>query len=266
MKKAYLLITIIVALAACSPAATATPIPTLVLDSNSASPNNEQSGSGNSVSAAAVIAPVSDAQLSFATIGRVTEVNVKVGDKVKTGDVLVRIDTTILEAKVREAEANLEIANIQVRYLKRIGTNEAHLQTAVSDVDRAQALLDLANANLEAQSMITAPIDGTVISVDIAPAEIVTPGQIVIVLADLSNYQIETTDLSERDVAKVQVGQTANVFIEALGENFTGKVVDIDRIGSTLGGDVVFTVTIDLDQQPQGLLWGMSADVKIEIE
>jgi RND family efflux transporter MFP subunit len=250
-------------LSACGSTATPTPIPTLVLDNGSSS-NNDQSSSDASVSASAVIAPVSDAQLSFSTIGHVTEVNVKVGDKVTAGDVLVRIDTTILEAKVREAEANLEIANIQVRYLKRIGTNDAHLQTAVSDVDRAQALLDLANANLASQSVLTASIDGTVISVDIAPAETVTPGQIVIVLADLSNYQIETTDLSERDVTKVQRGQTASVFIEALGENFTGKVVDIDRIGSTLGGDVVFTVTVDLDKQPQGLLWGMSAIVKIE--
>jgi RND family efflux transporter MFP subunit len=191
------------------------------------------------VSASAIIAPVSDAQLSFSTIGRVMEVNVKVGDKVTAGDLLVRLDTTMLEAKIREAEANLEVASIQVRYLKRIGTNEAHLQTAVAEVDRAQALLDLANATLEAQSTLLAPIDGTVTSVDISPAETVTPGQIVIVLADLSNYQVETTDLSELDVTKVQIGQKATVFIQALNEEFTGEVVDIDRIGSTLGGDVV---------------------------
>jgi HlyD family secretion protein len=49
-----------------------------------------------------------------------------------------------------------------------------------------------------------------------------------------------------------------------LNQEFTGKVVDISRISSTLGGDVVYKVTIDLDQQPQGLLWGMSADVEIE--
>jgi HlyD family secretion protein len=41
-------------------------------------------------------------------------------------------------------------------------------------------------------------------------------------------------------------------------------VTDISRISSTVGGDVVFKVTINLDEQPQGLLWGMSADVKIE--
>ena len=45
---------------------------------------------------------------------------------------------------------------------------------------------------------------------------------------------------------------------------FTGEVIDVDRISSTLGGDVVFKVTIELDDQPQGLLWGMSADVQIQ--
>jgi HlyD family secretion protein len=83
-------------------------------------------------------------------------------------------------------------------------------------------------------------------------------------LGDFSKYQIETTDLSERDVTRVQLGQPANAFIEALGEEFPGEVTDIDRVSSTLGGDVVFKVTIELDQQPQGLLWGMSADVQIQ--
>jgi RND family efflux transporter MFP subunit len=266
MKNVYLLITIIIALllSACGSQATATPIPTLVLDGNNPSPSNGGTGSGNSVSAAANIVPAKTAKLSFATIGHVTEVNVEVGDTVSAGDVLARLDTTILEAKIREAQANLELANIQVRYLKRIGTNQPHLETAIADVDRAQALLDLANANLDAQSVLVAPMNGTVISVDTAPAEVVTPGQVVVTLANLSYFQVETTDLSERDVTKVQIGQPANVFIEALGEEFTGKVVDVDRIGSTLGGDVVFTVTIYLDKQPQGLLWGMSADVNIE--
>jgi hypothetical protein len=62
----------------------------------------------------------------------------------------------------------------------------------------------------------------------------------------------------------VQIGQPAIVFIEALEEEFTGEVIDVDRISSTLGGDVVYKVTIEFDDQPKGLLWGMSADVQIE--
>jgi multidrug resistance efflux pump len=131
-------------------------------------------------------------------------------------------------------------------------------------VDRAQALVDSANATLAAQSRLVAPFNGTIASVDISPAETVTPGREVIIIADLSRFQIETTDLSERDIPRVQIGQAATVFIEALNQEFSGRVIDISRVSSTVGGDVVFTVTIDLDQQPQGLLWGMSADVKID--
>jgi HlyD family secretion protein len=127
-----------------------------------------------------------------------------------------------------------------------------------------QALLDSANAALAAQSTLVAPFDGVIVEVNIAPAEIVTPGQIVIVLGDLSQFQVETTDLSERDVTRIQHGQTATIFIEALNDEFTGIVADVSLVSSTLGGDVVYTVTLDFDDQPEGLRWGMSADVMFD--
>lgn len=251
------------ALTACGSSATPTAIPTVSLDVNGSS-SNVQPGSGSSISASAVVVPLNEARLSFTSIGRVTTVNVEVGDKVKTGDTLVQLDTTILEAKVREAESNLLAAQVQVKYLKRIGTDEKHLELAEVDIQRAQALLDSANATLLAQSNLIAPFDGTIVAVDIAASETVTPGKIVIVLGDLSGYQIETTDMSERNIPNIKIGQTANVFIDALNQNFTGRVSGIDNISSTLGGDVVYKVTIDLDEQPDGLLWGMSADVKVD--
>lgn len=266
MKNVYFVVTIVMALllsACAATASTPTAIPTVSLDNNTSS-NGTQSNGENSVSASAVIVPVRDAKLSFAAVGRVTEVNVKVGDKVSANAVLIQLDTTILEAKVKEAEANVLAADAQIRYLNRLATDPLHYESAQADLVRAQALLDSAKATLLTQSTLAAPFDGTIISVDTAPGETVVPGQVVIVLGDLSKYQVETTDLSERDVTRVQVGQPANVYIEALNEEFTGEVIDVDRISSTLGGDVVFKVTIELDNQPQGLLWGMSADVQIE--
>ena len=265
MKKVYLIVITLSALIlnACASAATPTAIPTVVLDSNNSS-RSTQPSAASSVLASAVIVPVNDVQLSFSAIGRVTSVDVKVGDKVRPGQTLVRLDTTILEAKVREAEANVLAADAQIRYLNRLATDALHFESAQADLVRAQALLDSAKATLLTQSTLTAPFAGTIISVDIAPAETVVPGQVVIVLGDLSRYRIETTDLSERDVPRVQIGQSTTVYIEALDEEFTGEVVDIDRISSTLGGDVVYKVTIELDKQPQGLLWGMSADVQIQ--
>jgi len=252
-------------LAACGSSAAPTALPTVSLDGgNSQAPAVQSSGS--MVAASAVVVPLNEARLSFTSIGRVTEVNVKVGDKVKAGDILVKLDTGILEAKIKEAEANLLAAQIQVKYLIRIGTDEKHLELAEADVQRAQALVDSAKASLQAQSNLAAPFDGTIVAVDIATSETVTPGKVIIVLGNLASYRIETTDLSERDVPNVKVGQSAKVFIEALNQEFTGKVVEVSQISSKLGGDVVYKVTIELDEQPQGLLWGMSANVKIDTE
>jgi membrane fusion protein (multidrug efflux system) len=266
MKNVYFVVTIVMALllsACAATASTPTAIPTVSLDNNNSS-SSQQSSDANSVSASAVIVPLKKAELSFANVGRVKAVDVKVGDQVTTGQVLVELDTTLLEAKVKEAEANLAAAQVQVKYLQRVGTDEVHLESAQAEADRAQALLDSANATLATQSTLVAPFDGTVASVDIAPAETVVPGRVIITIGDLSKLQVETKDLSERDVPRVEIGQTASVFIEALSQEFPGKVIEISRISSTVGGDVVFQVTIDLDQQPEGLLWGMSADVKID--
>jgi HlyD family secretion protein len=216
------------------------------------------------LTASGVVVPLREAQLSFPAVGRVASVEVRVGDKVKAGQTLVTLDTALLEARVREAQANWDVADIQLRFLQRVGTAEQNMESAKADLDRAQALLDSAKAALEAQSALTAPFDATVITVEAVAGETVVPGLVIVTLGDLSKFRIETTDLSELAVTRVKIGQPVEVFIEALNEKFEGRVVDIALFSSTLGGDVVFTVTIELKQQPQGLRWGMSADVTIE--
>ena len=85
----------------------------------------------------------------------------------------------------------------------------------------------------------------------------------VLTIANLNNLLVETTDLSERDVSQVNVGQPARVTVEGLGKTFLGKVIKIAPRSTKLGGDVVYKVTIELNEQPPGLRWGMSATVQI---
>lgn len=257
MKRILFIISFSIALTltACGSTSTATAIPTVVL-------NAQPAAASNSVSASGQVIPSQSVQLSFPLTGAVKTVEVKAGDTVTAGQTLVTLDTTLLEARVKEAQANVDATKTQLQYLIRIGTDQEHLKSAQADIDRVQAQLDSAQATL-AQATLTAPINGTVASVDISPAETVTPGKIVIVLGDLSHFQIETTDLSERDVPTVRAGQSADVFVQALNKQMTGKVIDVSRISTTLGGDVVYKVTIELTEQPQGLRWGMTADVKI---
>ena len=250
-----ILITVLV-LGACAPQATPTPTIT-----ESASTPVAESG----VYASAVVAPVEKVELGFPTVGMVKSVEVAIGDTVTAGQTIATLDTTILEARVREAEAGVVIADTDVRYLRRSGTTQERLDAAQATVDRAQAAVDQAKAAL-AQTTLTTPIGGIVVSLEIAPGETVAPGQIVIVIGNLDDMQIETTDLSELDVPAIQIGQMANVFIEALNANFNGKVIDISRQATTSGGDVVYKVTLKLDKQPEGLRWGMSAEVNIDTE
>ena len=243
-------------LAACSGNATTVVIPTVVLNSNPAS-------ASSSVTASGQVVPQHKASLSFPLTGVVSSVAVQEGDKVTAGQTLVTLDTAILDADVSQAQAGLAAAQTQVRYLKRIGTDQEHIDSAQADVDRAQADLDAARATL-AQATLKAPFDGTIASVQVSPAETVVPGQVAIMIGDLSNFQVETTDLSERDVTGVKAGQAANVTVKALNQTLTGKVVDVARVSTTVGGDVVYKVTIDLDSQPAGLRWGMTTDVAIQ--
>jgi RND family efflux transporter MFP subunit len=250
---------LVITLTACSQSAAPTVIPTVSLNTGS---QTSRSSAGKTT-ASGIVVPLTKVELAFPLSGAVKTVEVAAGDSVTANQPLVTLDTAILEARVKEAEANVVTMKTQLAYLIRTGTSQERLDAAQANIDRAQSAVDIANAQLT-QATLVAPFDGTIASVEISPAEFANPGQIVIVMGDLTHFQIETTDLSEKDVPAVKIGQTARVFIEALDQEFSGKVIDIARFSETVGGDVVFKVTIELDEQPEGLRWGMSADVTLE--
>jgi RND family efflux transporter MFP subunit len=249
---------VFIGISGCSSGQNLTPIPTLVLDSLSA-PNLENL---TSVTASGQVVPIENVSLSYPFTGIVATVDVKMGEDVTQGQVLVTLDDSVLKAQAAEAQANLNATQTQYDYLKRVGTDEEHLNSAQADIDRSQAAFDSANAILR-QATLKAPFSGTIAAVEISPAETVVPGQVVIVIGDLSGFQVETSDLGERDIPNVQVGQDAEVYIEALNQTVAGTVVEVAGLSETLGGDVVYKVTIDLDDQTPGLYWGMSAEVEI---
>ena len=268
MKTKWIVVFVLtLALTACGLSETPTPIPTVSLDDGASDSNSSASALGDTVIASAEVRPVDTVDLSFPLLGTVTSVDVEVGDSVIAGQTLATLDTTIIEARIAEAEARVLSAETQVSYLKRVGVGNAYeqIEAAQADVDRAQAVVDQLKAQL-AQATLTTPISGTIIKVDVAPGETANPGQTIIIVANLNQMRIETTDLSERDIPAVKIGQPASVFIDALDESFEGEVIDIDRQSETVGGDVTYKVTVELDQQPAGLRWGMSAEVEIQTE
>lgn len=74
---------------------------------------------------------------------------------------------------------------------------------------------------------------------------------------------METTDLSERDLGRVAVGRPVAIFVDALNQELTGRVIRIALQATLAGGDVVYPLVIELDEQPEELRWGMSVGVEV---
>ena len=178
----------------------------------------------------------------------------------KRGEVQVRA----ARAAVQTAAGQWNVAQAQLDLLQA-GPSSEEVAAAEAAVDQAQAQLAAAQARLD-QTMLQAPFAGTIAALNVDPGETVVPGQVVLALADLYRLQVETTDLSERDVAEVAVGQQATVFVEPLGVEVEGRVARIAPRATTIGGDVVYRVVVELDEQPAGLRWGMSVKVEIKVE
>jgi HlyD family secretion protein len=164
------------------------------------------------------------------------------------------------EYDLQVAQAQLDKALSDYATLQA-GPDPAKMRLAEARISNAQTQLSAAQAAL-GHLTLAAPFDGTVAAVNVHPGEWVIPGQVVLTLADLGNLQIETTDLSERDIPQVEVGQPVTVFIKALGQEVPGRVSDIAPLADTLGGDVVYKTTITLDEFPPGLRAGMSVEVQ----
>jgi RND family efflux transporter MFP subunit len=234
---------------------------------------------GASVTASAVIVPAQVSELGFLSTALVREVSVAQGETVEAGQMLATLDTPELEYAVAAAEAAYRSAQsyAELQHSRTVKTKDFRGRTLIISLPREvymrdTALAEAAHTSLEvtqaalALSTLTAPYDGTIAAVHVLPGELVQTGQPIITLATLDKLQIETTDLSERDIAKIKIGQKATVFIEALDAEFPATVTAIAPRAETLGGDVVFKITLAFDEQPAGLLWGMTAEVTISAE
>lgn len=228
-----------------------------------------------SVTASAVVVPAQTYELGFLISGIAKAVPIGEGDSVKAGQTLIVLDAPDLQFAVTEAQAALRAAQAEatIQSYRRVkdqrngktfydAVPSVVRQRAEIKVQQAQIALELAQINL-AEATLKSPSDASVASVDVMPGEFVSSDQAVVTLATLDNLQLETTDLSERDIARVRTGAPVQITIEALGDSYAGKVLSISPVANTVGGDTLFKVTVAFDAQPKGLRWGMTAQVQI---
>ncbi|NTW12987.1 MAG: HlyD family efflux transporter periplasmic adaptor subunit [Anaerolineales bacterium] len=171
-------------------------------------------------------------------------------------------EAALTTANFNAADAALQEAKWYLAELKGESIPAEATGAGLAQLQQARDNLKSAQDRLE-QTRLAAPISGVVAQVDVIAGEYAAPGKVLIVLSDVDQLQAKTTDLSERDITKVKVGDPAVILIDALGQEFNGTVLNISPLATILGGDVVYEVTLAFDEQPAGALAGMTADVTI---
>lgn len=160
----------------------------------------------------------------------------------------------LTSAQAKAAQARLDL--LQAGPLAQdVAIGQAKVDQAKADVAESLAQLN--------QTKIVAPFDGTIAKVLIDANQFVGPGQPIVQVADLTGLRIETTDLNESDVARINVGDQARVRFDALpGVEATGTITRLAPKAKE-GTGVNFTAVIQLDQIPDAVRWGMTANADI---
>lgn len=166
-------------------------------------------------------------------------------------------DIAVLEALIADAAKDYEIYNSGPDP-KDVALAEARIENAIAQLTAAESAL----ADLE----LAAPFSGTIGELNINDSEFVSPGQPVLLLADLGHLRVETTDLGEIDVTQVAVGDAVIVTFDALPDAVINGTITSIAPKATEGSGVNYTVVVELDEVPAALRWGMTAFVDVELE
>lgn len=185
---------------------------------------------------------------------------------------LKNIESFADQTDIAKAEADLEVANALLAEAERVyeemdeGPSPDALELAEAGLENANAQLAAAQDALDQQEL-RAPFAGTLVSVELKAGEFAVPGLPVVVLADLSAWRIETSDLSENDVILLEAGQLASISLDAFpGQTFSGEVLEIGLMGVDSRGSVAYTVLLSFDAGGVPVRWGMVAFVDIEVD
>ncbi len=208
--------------------------------------------------------------------GKVAEVKVNSGTKVKKGDVLFTLETDQAQAQLNQAQAALDLAKDQLDKVK--GASNKDIAVLENSVKVAQANYDLVKLNLDT-TQIKAPMDGTIVQVNIHVGDNITPGQGAISLVDFSKLYV-TAYVLENDLEKVKVGENVKLSVDAFsGVTFNGKVKEVGlataSVFSLFSSDNAsgnFTkvsqripVKVEFDAANHPVIPGMSTTAKIKI-
>lgn len=255
------------------------------------------------VEAKGQLKPISSSVVSPSVDGTVDSINVQAGQSVNEGDVLTTIKNDELDRNVAEAQRAVTAAQEDLANAKKAaaaaqaapttdvdgasaatGVSAASADTnAVSAAQRslasAQANLDQANAKAASRT-VTAPSSGNIVELNAKVGATVTGGMIMGVvdtsggkqcmqIADLSKMKV-TVQVGEKDIAKIAVGQSANVtypaFPDIVSQGTVTAIASVANSDANGGGSVTFNVDILIEAPDARLKPGMTAEVSVVTE
>jgi len=253
-----------------------------------------------SVKATGTLEAVTTVQVGSQVSGTIASLEADFNSQVKKGQVVARLEPSLLQAQVDQARANLvklqsdaerarvalEDAKVQQRRAETLSAQQllpaselesARVATAQADaafksaqaqISQSRAALGQAEVNLS-HTTITAPIDGIVISRSVDIGQTVAASMQAPVLftiaQDLREMQVNAS-VDEADIGKIATAQTVTFQVDAYpGKTFTGKVRQV-RLAPVVDQNVVSYVTvIDVPNPELQLKPGMTANVAITI-
>src|SRR5450759_578728 len=234
------------------------------------------------VSATGTLQAVTTVSVGTQVSGQISALFANFNDHVKKGQLLARIDPTIAQQGVADAQANLEKVQAEANQAKSdqnrnrqlssagliagsaLEQGGSTLQVADATVRSARVALDRAKQNISFTS-IYAPIDGVVVERNVNLGQTVAASlsapQLFLIANDLARMQILAL-VGESDIVRISQGQAVTFTVQALpGQSFPGTVEQV-RLQSTTADNVVnYTVVVTLENPEGKLLPGMTARV-----
>lgn len=230
-------------------------------------------------SAVGTIRAVHETTIGSKLLARVLEVNLKAGQAVTAGQVLVRLDDTDLKAKLEQAKAALssiqavrdQAVNDERRFAQLRKTNSVSqseyektataLHTANADLVKAQEAVKETQVALD-WATILAPFDGVVIDKKVDVGDMVTPGQVLLTLFDPKRMQL-VASVRESLAHGLREGQSIGVQVEGLNKQCSGTVSEIVPEAQAASRSFQVKVT---GPCPTGIYSGMFGRILIPLE
>ena len=236
----------------------------------------------STVSATGTLQALRTVQVGTQVSGQISQIYVDFNDKVKKGQLIARIDPTLQQQAVQDAQAQLEKAQAQLKQAQddyarnktlfdqrvitaaEFGTSQSTFNVQQATVKSAQIALDRAKQQLSYTS-IYAPIDGVIVerNVDVGQtvAASLSAPQLFLIANDLSEMQI-LASVDESDIGQIKEGQPVQFTVQSYpGQTFSGTVKQV-RLQSTTTDNVVnYTAVIGVGNEQGKLLPGMTATV-----